>query len=141
MRGKIKLAVGVCVVAFGNSPALADPYYFNKPGVAREAYASDVAECRELAGGADAPNAVPVYAPNLVAAAVGGLFAGIMNGREDRRMQRSVERLCMADKGYTRFTIGDADAEAIRKLDGEERVRRLFALAADAKPKGRKLAE
>ncbi len=55
-------------------PAEARGYYFNKPGVSREAYMADVAECIELAGGARASRIYVPYNPNPIAAGAGAFF-------------------------------------------------------------------
>lgn len=116
------------------------PYYFNKAGVEREAYVADIAECAELAGGVRVASTF-VYSPNIYAQAVGSLFSGIMKGAEERRLERRVERTCMADKGYRRLTIAKDVAQSIRKLEGETRVARLFELAAASTPIGTELHE
>lgn len=117
-----------------------EPYYFHKAGVTREAYTDDVNECVELAGGVrvETPH---TYTPNIYAAAVAGLFSGLMKGAERRRLQTSIERTCMADKGYRRLTIDKASLKSINDLEGEARVDRLFALAAAQQPIGKELPE
>ena len=123
-------------------PAAASGYYFNKPGVSREAYMADVAECIELAGGARASSVAVPYSPNLYAAAAGAFFAGIIRSRESRRLHSSVERTCMADKGYGRYEVSNAVLREIRNLDSEEeRLNRLFGLASSNEPIGRRMAE
>ena len=131
------------------APASArDYYYFNKPTVSREAYAADIGECAELAGGARQPSTAPIYVavPNssygAYGAAIGILFAGLLGGGGDRHIQRSVERTCMADKGYVRLK---ADKRLIREIEGikddEERLERLFDLASSANPIGERMGE
>ena len=117
-------------------------HYFNKPGVSREAYMADVAECIELAGGVR-PGTVPVpYSPNIYAAAAGAFFAGMMRSRERRRLSSMVERTCMADKGYARYVVENAVLDEIHDLPTiEARLDRLFGLAASAAPIGQRTRE
>jgi hypothetical protein len=149
-----KFTLATASAALIASPAAAaDRYYFNKPGISRDAYAADVAECAELAGGARATGTTgPVYVtyPNTTAgaagAAIGLLFAGLIAGsaakKERRLMRRSVERTCMADKGYGRFEIEEPVGEALDGIRDESvRLDRMFALAAAAEPVGRRMKE
>jgi hypothetical protein len=123
-------------------PAQARGYYFNKPGVSREAYMADVAECIELAGGVRPGSTVAPYSPNLVGALAGAFFAGMSRGRERRRLIGMVERTCMADKGYSRFEVGDDVLDGIEDLPNEaDRLERLFRLASEAEPVGRRMSE
>jgi len=119
------------------SAAEARGYYYNKPGVSRQAYMADVAECIELAGGVrPGPAALP-YSPNIIAAGAGAFFAGMMRGAERRRLRGMVERTCMADKGYARYEVEDAVLDEIEELGTEEeRMDRLFGLAAAGAPIG-----
>ena len=129
-------------VLFIAVPAAASGYYFNKPGVSREAYMADVAECMELAGGARASSVFVPYSANPYAAGAGAFFAGIMRSRERRRLQTSVERTCMADKGYGRFEVSSSVLREIRAIPGEEeRLNRLFGLASSHEPIGRRMGE
>jgi hypothetical protein len=151
--GKAALAAGGAAL-LASSPAVAgDHYYFNKPGVTREAYAADVAECAELAAGARAkPQGMPVYvtyqntAAGAAGAAIGLLFVGLLSGsaakKERRMMRRVVERTCMADKGYARMAVEDEVVEDIDKVaEDSQRLDRMFALAASAKPIGKRIKE
>lgn len=114
-------------------------HYFNKPGVSRDAYMADVAECIELAGGVR-PNTP--YSPNLIAAGVNGFFSGMMRSRERRRLSNMVERTCMADKGYARYEVDDDVLDEIHDLPTlEARLDRLFGLAASATPIGQRTRE
>jgi hypothetical protein len=144
-------AAGLAAVAAALAPAPAsarDHYYFNRPNVSREAYAADVSECAELAGGARAPQMGPVYVavPNTlyggIGAAIGILFAGLLAGNPDKRVKRSVERTCMADKGYGRFEVEEDLIDEIQAIaDEQARLDRMFALASAETPVGRKMAE
>lgn len=117
-------------------------YYFNKPGVAREAYMADVAECIELAGGVRPGIPYVPYSPGLIAAGVNGFFSGMMRSRERRRLSNMVERTCMADKGYARYEVDDAALDEIHDLPTvEARLERLFGLAASATPIGQRTRE
>jgi hypothetical protein len=150
---KVALAAGGAAL-LASSPAIAgDHYYFNKPGVSRDAYAADVAECAELAGGARAkPQGGPVYIsyPNTTAgaagAAIGLLFAGLLSmnaaKKERKMMRRTVERTCMADKGYARMAVEDQVVEDIEKVeDANLRLDKMFALAASPTPIGKRIKE
>ena len=126
-----------------SAPAAAgDPYYFHKPGVEREAYVEDVTVCRELAGtGRVAPTYQP-YSPNIYATAAGALLSGFLDSRNRRRHQQSIERICMADKGYTRVTIDDDEFDRIRDLEGDDaQLEALFELASASEAQGEVLPE
>lgn len=126
-------------------------YYFNRPNVSREQYVADRDECDRLAGGAGYSGPGVVYTSvnsNLttsqVAAVAGiaGLFAGLMRNGEVRRLQQSVERTCMADKGYLRYRVDKAVVSTIEQLKAPElRVERYFALAAAKQPIGERIKE
>lgn len=140
--GRTVLGVFAAGALLAAPPAQARGYYFNKPGVTREAYVADVAECVELAGGARAPAGFVPYSPDLIATAVGALFSGMMRSRERRRLSRIVERTCMADKGYSRFEVGDPVLDEIHDLPSDEqRLERLFGLASAAEPIGTRMSE
>jgi hypothetical protein len=154
MIRKAALAVGGAALLAPTPASAGDHYYFNKPGVSREAYSADVAECEELAGGARlAPkSSTPVYVsyPNTAAgaagAAIGLLFAGLLSAsaakKERAMMRRTVQRTCMADKGYARMAVEDEVVETIEKLrDDEARLDRMFALAASDKPIGTRIKD
>lgn len=143
MRKSSVLLAGFTVAALVAAvPAHARGYYFNKPGVSREAYIADVAECIELAGGVRPTSTAVPYSPNLIAAAVGAFFAGMARSRERRRLANLVERTCMADKGYGRYEVGDDVLDEIHDIDSEEqRLERLFGLASAAEPVGRRMRE
>jgi hypothetical protein len=125
-----------------SAPAAARGYYFNKPGVTREAYVADVAECIELAGGVRRPAGPYLYSPNLLAAGLNGFFSGMMRSRERRRMVNMVERTCMADKGYARYEVDNDVIDEIHDLPTQEaRADRLFGLAASSAPIGQRTRE
>ena len=137
-RGAAFVAAGLLVCG----TAEARGYYFNKPGVTREAYAADVAECIELAGGVRPGSLYVPYSPNIYAAAAGAFFAGMMRSRERRRLSSMVERTCMADKGYARYEVDNAVLDEIHDLPTlEARLDRLFGLAASATPIGQRTRE
>lgn len=139
---RLMLCVGVAAILAIPVPAFAgQPYYFNKTGVTREAYMADAAECAELAGGAKAATPYVPYNPNPYAAAAGAFFGALMRGAETRRLKRSVERTCMADKGYNRFEVDDSVVDEIEELEEADRVDRLFSLASAAQPIGTRMPE
>lgn len=121
--------------------AAAEPVYFHKPDVAREAFEADLAECVELAGGVRRPQPYVPYSPNVYAAAAGAFLAGFMASKEQRHMVRNVLRTCMTDKGYRRVEASDAVSDELRKLGKAERAERLFGLATAAEPAGRVLPQ
>jgi hypothetical protein len=124
------------------APACARGYYFNRPGVSRDAYMADVAECIELAGGVRPGNQYIPYSPSLIATGVVAFFAGMARSRERRRLGSMVERTCMADKGYRRYEVEDEVLDEIEDLhSAEARADRLFGLAASEAPIGRRAPE
>lgn len=141
---RVALVLLVCA-----QPAIArDYYYFSKPGVSREAYLAEAGECAELVGGARAPVRGPVYVTypdttyGAYGAAIGLLLAGLLLGDEDKSAQRSVERTCMADKGYARMKVDKKMIRDIERLkDEQERLERLFSLASADAPIGTRLGE
>lgn len=121
--------------------ALAEPVYFHKPNVDREAFEADLSECVELAGGVRVQRQTLPYSPNIYAAAAGAFLAGFMASKEQRHMTKNVLRTCMTDKGYRRVEAADAVSDELKKLDKAERAARLFTLAASAEPAGRVLPQ
>jgi membrane peptidoglycan carboxypeptidase len=121
--------------------AAAEPVYFHKPEVGREAFEADLSECVELAGGVRTPRHYLPYSPNVYAAAAGAFLAGFMAAKEQRHMMKNVLRTCMTDKGYRRVEATDAVSDELRKLDKAERAERLFTLAAAPEPAGQVLPQ
>ena len=121
--------------------AAAEPVYFHKPNVEREAFEADLSECVELAGGVRRPRHLAPYSPNVYAAAAGAFLAGFMAAKEQRHMVKNVLRTCMTDKGYHRVEADDSVSDELRKLDKAERAERLFTLAAAPEPAGRVLPQ
>ena len=116
----------------------AEPVYFHKTGVERDAFIADFEECNELAGGVRvAPMAV--YSPNMVAMAASSFFAPFFERSMHRGLTNNVLRTCMADKGYRRVEVSNSEEKRLRKLNAEERVERLFTLAAAPQPEGKVL--
>ncbi len=135
-----------------SSPAQArDYYYFNKPGVSRDDYVVAKQECDRLAGGVAPTDVGPVYVvsnsnltygQNAAAAAIAGLFAGLILGGENRKAMRAVERTCMADKGYGRYKVEKPFVTEIAKLKSDaDRIDRYFALATTQSPVGERIKE
>lgn len=121
--------------------ASAEPVYFHKPDVEREAFEADLSECVELAGGVRRPRPNMPYSPNIYAAAAGAFLAGFMASKEHRHMIKNVLRTCMTDKGYRRVEATDEVSDELKKLDKAERAARLFTLAASPEPAGRVLPQ
>ncbi|MFM9978056.1 MAG: hypothetical protein ACKVOP_08440 [Sphingomonadaceae bacterium] len=138
---KVKLAI-VATVLMSASPAWAeDPSYFHKAGVSREAYMADMDRCNALAGAARAKQPATGYSPNIYATMATAFFSGLMQGRERRQMQHSVQRTCMADKGYSRIMVRKEQIAEILKLEDQARLDGLFALASAPEPIGARISE
>lgn len=141
--GAATLAALFCLA----TPALAEgPYYFHQRGIGHDRYMDDVNDCTELAGGVRTTHVrFTAYgssaANNAIAAGIGSFFASMAASRERRRLISRVERTCMADKGYERRSIDKASHAEIRKLEGEARIDRMFALVAAEQPVGEVLVE
>lgn len=147
----------LCIAALlAASPAAArDYYYFNKPGVDRQAYLEDRLACDALAGGVAriSPDTTAMNqqiwqnnnltaGQSAAAAGIASLLVGLMAGGESRRLQWQVERICLADKGYRRFEIDKAEWKAIEKTDDlAARIDKLFALASSNTPHGKEMYE
>jgi hypothetical protein len=121
--------------------AAAEPVYFHKPNVEREAFEADLSECVELAGGVRSQRQHMPYSPNLYAAAAGAFLAGFMASKAERQMTRNVLRTCMTEKGYRRVEATDSVSDELKKLDEAQRASRLFTLAASPEPAGRMLPQ
>ncbi len=122
-----------------SAPALAaEPVYFHKAGVELAAFAADFEECNELAGGVRVER-MNVYSPDMVTMAAASFFAPFFEGSMRRGMTNNVLRTCMADKGYRRVEVSDAEEKSLRKLEREARVERLFTLATAPQPEGKVL--
>lgn len=121
--------------------AAAEPVYFHKPNVEREAFEADLSECVELAGGVRRPRQDVPYSPNIYAAAAGAFLAAFMASKAERQMTRNVLRTCMTDKGYRRVEATDSVSDELKKLNKAERAARLFTLAASPEPAGQVLPQ
>jgi hypothetical protein len=121
--------------------AAAEPVYFHKPNVARDAFEADLSECVELAGGVRVQRQAVPYTPNIYAAAAGAFLAGFMASKERRQMTKNVLRTCMTEKGYRRVEATDAVSDELKKLDKAGREARLHTLAAAPEPEGRMLPQ
>ena len=129
------LALAACAAAPAGA---AEPVYFHQSGIARERFATDLAECVDLAEGVQAPRHF-VYSPNLYAAAAGAFFAGLLGSGEKRKMIDSVLRTCMADKGYSRIKATGPLRKELGALSKDARLDRLYQLAAADAPLGKAL--
>jgi len=132
-----RIITGAILAALAASPAAAaDPIYFHKAGVTREAFVADFDECAGLARGVREHAQPYVYSPNLYTTLAAAFFAGLTSGREQRYMADNVLRTCMADKGYRRVQATKAVTKELKGLAERERIDRLFALAAEPEPQG-----
>ena len=152
---KLLFAAPIAALLAASPAAARDYYYFNKPGVDRQAYLEDRLACDALAGGVarispetSAMNQQIWQNNNLTAgqsaaaAGIASLLVGLMAGGESRRLQWQVERICLADKGYRRFAMGKAEWKAIEKTeDMAGRIDKWFALASSAAPQGKEMYE
>lgn len=126
-------------------------YYFHKAKVSSEAFKADSSECQRLVGGVRSAAPGTLYVPsnpnltagqNAAAVGIASFFAGMMRSAENRKAKNAVERTCMADKGYERFTVPDKLADEIEDLPNpEERLARYFAMAAAVAPVGDRMVE
>ena len=124
------------------APALAEPYYFHQPGIDRESYAVDVTQCRELAGMGEVQRVAAPYSANIYATMATAFLGGFLRGAEKRRHHANIERICMADKGYTRMSIEKTELKRIRELEHDEaRMDALFTLASAPQAIGEELPE
>jgi hypothetical protein len=133
-RPGLKLLVAIALVA--PAAASAEPVYFHKPEVARDAFEADLSECVQLAGGVQAPDQPYVYSPNLYAVAVTAFLAGFMAAKQKRQMVKNVLRTCMTDKGYRRVKATEAVSDELERLNRKQREERLFTLASAPEPAG-----
>ena len=148
---RIRLAVLAFALGFAGPVQARDYYYFHKANISQETYRADRLECERLMGGAKVRSASGGYVPsngnltagqNYAVVAITSLFSGMMKSAERRRTMNAVERTCMADKGYDRFSVPDEIAEEIEDVpDPEQRLARYFAMAATPKPVGERMVE
>ena len=121
------------------APALAaEPVYFHKAGVEREAFVADLGECNELAGGVRVER-MNTYSPNMATMAAASLLAPILEGSIRRGLMNNVLRTCMADKGYRRVEISNEEEKKLRRMAVEARVERLLALSTAPEAEGKVL--
>ena len=137
-RTRLSWSVGLLFLALPAAAAAAEPVYFHKAGVEREVFVADFGECTELAGGVRV-EPMNVYSPNMVSMAAASFFAPFFEGSMRRGMTNNVLRTCMADKGYRRVEVSDAEEKSLRKLKADARVERLFTLATAPEPEGKVL--
>jgi hypothetical protein len=138
------------------SPAAArDYYFFNKPGVDRQAYLEDRLTCDALAGGVARistdtgaidqqiwNNQNLTMGQSAAAAGIATVLIALLDGGANRALQWQVERICLADKGYRRFEMDKSAWKVIEKTDDvAERIDKWFALASSAAPRGKEMHE
>jgi hypothetical protein len=128
-------SLAVCLLLYAEPASAGPAFYFYKPAVEKAVFVTELGTCIELAGGAS-PSRAQTYSATPYAAAIGGLFSGIMASRERRAMVLDIMRTCMTDKGYRRVTAPVAVAKALNALDDEPRAARLFELATASTPLG-----
>jgi hypothetical protein len=155
MKSSLFIAGSIAALAVVPPVAARDYYYFNKPGVDRQAYLEDRLTCDALAGGVArvSPDTTAMNrqiwtnnnlttGQSAAAAGIAGLLIGLLAGGENRRLQWQVERICLADKGYRRFEMDKGGWKAIEKTgDIAERIDKWFALASSSAPQGKEMYE
>ena len=137
----LHLLAAATLLAAPAAAQAAEPVYFHKADVEREAFEADLSECVELAGGVQRQRLDVPYSPNIYAAAAGAFLASFMASKQQRQMTKNVLRTCMTDKGYRRVEATDSVSDELKKLNKAERAERLFTLAASPEPAGRLLPQ
>ncbi len=155
MKPMLCIAAPIAALTLASPVAARDYYYFNKPGVDRQAYLDDRLTCDALAGGVarvstntDAIDQQSWNNQNLTmgqsaaAAGIATVLIALLDGGANRALQWQVERICLADKGYRRFEMDNAQCKAIDKTeDVAARIDKWFALASSDAPKGKEMYE
>ncbi len=157
MKSLLCIAAPIATLALAlASPAAArDYYYFNKPGVDRQAYLEDRLTCDALAGGVARistnsdtidqqiwNNRNLTMGQSAAAAGIATLMIALLDGGANRALQWQVERICLADKGYRRFEMDKGEWKAIDKTeDIAARIDKWFALASSNAPQGKEMFE
>lgn len=155
MKPLLFIAASIAALALASPAAARDYYFFNKPGVDRQAYLDDRLVCDELAGGVarlstntDAidqqiwNNQNLTMGQSAAAAGIATVLIALLDGGANRRLQWQVERICLADKGYRRLEMKKADWKVIDETeDLAARIDKWFALASGAKPQGKEMYE
>lgn len=155
MKLLLSVAASMAALVLSSPAAARDYYYFNRPGVDRQAYLEDRLTCDALAGGVAriSPDTAAMNrqiwqnnnlttGQSAAAAGIASLLVALMSGGENRRLQWQVERICLADKGYRRFEMDKAEWKIIEKTDDvAARIDKWFALASTDQPQGKELYE
>jgi hypothetical protein len=148
---RVRAAIFLIVLTLSGPLQARGRYYFHKAKVNDETFKSDAAECQRLMGGARTIGPDTLYIPsnpnlttaqNAAVVGIASFFAGMMRSAASRKTKNAVERTCMADKGYERFSVPDALADEIEDLPNpQDRLARYFALAAAENPVGERMVE
>lgn len=155
MKSLLCIAAPIAALGLASPVAARDYYYFNKPGIDRQAYLEDRLTCDTLAGGVarlstdtDAidqqiwNNKNLTMGQSAAAAGIATVLIALLDGGANRALQWQVERICLADKGYRRFEMDKDDWKAIDKTDDvAARIDKWFALASSDAPKGKEMYE
>ncbi len=155
MKSLLCIAASIATLALASPAAARDYYFFNKPGVDRQAYLDDRLACDALAGGVARlstdtraidqqiwQNKNLTMGQSAAAAGIATVLIALLDGGANRAMQWQVERICLADKGYRRFEMDKGDWKVTEKTeDGAERIDKWFALASSAAPTGKEMHE
>lgn len=101
--------------------------FFNRPGASAEQVATDTAQCRAIAEGADSQiNGVEVLAGGL-GSIIGGAFAG-------NRLKRVNIENCMLVRGWRLYAMTREEGTAWKALPEATRERELAVLVGAATP-------
>ena len=155
MKSLLGIAAPIAALGLASPVAARDYYYFNKPGVERQAYLEDRLTCDALAGGVarlstntDAidqqiwNNQNLTMGQSAAAAGIATVLIALLDGGAARALQWQVERICLADKGYRRFEMDKGEWKAIDKTeDIAARIDKWFALASSEAPTGKEMYE
>lgn len=101
--------------------------FFNKPGATLEALATDTAQCRAIADGADSQ----INGINVLAGGIGGILGGVSAGG---RLKRVNAENCMLIRGWRLFAMTKAQGEQWKALGEARQQAELMTLAVAATP-------
>jgi hypothetical protein len=111
--GAIALLLAAVPAAAAEDEDDPDNFFFQKPGVSREAALADWEECRDLASAVEPPRGPSVYTPNVAAAAAAGFAQGFIRGGQRRHMGEAAMRKCFQVKGYSRYAMTKEEAKQL----------------------------
>jgi hypothetical protein len=101
--------------------------FFNKPGATIDAMATDLAQCRAIADGAESQ----INAVNVLAGGLGGILGGMSAGG---RLKRINQENCMLIRGWRLFALTDAEGKTWKALGEAGQQAELAKLVAAGTP-------